>query len=188
MMNLIPRFIAPAALLTCLIGTAALLFDQTQPTPAPAGPARPDAYMESITAVMLDQQGRPKMQLKAPKLVYYAQQDATYLSFPELKLYSKSPQPWLITSQRAIARQGYSAVDFWEDVHIQRTASLTESATLIETSHLLIHPDEKTAETRDSITLTQAHTLIKAVGLFANMDTGNINLLSQTWGEYVPDV
>ncbi|RDI48782.1 LPS export ABC transporter periplasmic protein LptC [Aquicella lusitana] len=146
----------------------------------------PDAFMEDVVAVIMGKQGKPKMKIVTPKMVHYSENDTTQLLAPQLTLYRKSPQPWYITSKYAKSTQGIDTVDFWEDVVIHHSADTDNPATLIKTPTLTVHPNEQTADTKDHITMIQPNTIVKAVGMHADMNTGNINLLSQARGEYVP--
>lgn len=147
----------------------------------------PDAFMENVTATIMDKYGKPKMKIVTPKMTHYAENDSTQLITPELTLYRKSPTPWYITADHATATQGADAIQFQKDVVIHHAADIDHPATLIKTPSLLVHPNDQTAETNELITMTQPNTLIKAIGMRANMNTGDIKLLSQAKGEYVPN-
>jgi lipopolysaccharide export system protein LptC len=122
-----------------------------------------------------------------PRLVHYPQDDMTYLTAPELTLYRpSSPLPWLIKSQHAKSMHGVDEVNFWDDVSIHHAADANNPTTLIKTNTLLVHPNKQTAETAELITMVQPNTIIKAIGMHADMNTGNIQLLSNARGEYVP--
>lgn len=147
----------------------------------------PDAYMEGVTSIVMNKQGKPRMILATPKLTHYAENDTTDLVAPQLTMYRNSPQPWYITSDHAKATQGTETVDFWDNVNIHHSADNKNPATLIKTTTLTVHPNKQVAETKDDITMVQPSTIVKATGMYADMNTGNINLLSAARGEYVPD-
>lgn len=146
----------------------------------------PDAFMEDVTALILDKEGKPKMKIVTTKMVHFTSMDKTHLSSPQLTLYRKSPQPWFITSKNAIATQGIEQVDFFDNVIINHPADVSNPATLIKTTSLTVHPNEETAETNEFITLIQPNITVKATGMHANMKTGDIKLLSEARGEYAP--
>lgn len=151
-----------------------------------SSPLLPDAFMEDISALILDKQGKPKIKIVTPKMVHYTKNDTTHLTMPQLTLYRKSPKPWFITSHYAKATQGIDHVDFWENVNIHHAADEEHPATLIKTSTLTVYPNKQIAETGDFITLTQPNIVVKAKGMHADMNTGNIKLISHARGEYVP--
>jgi lipopolysaccharide export system protein LptC len=146
----------------------------------------PDAFMEDVSALILDVEGNPHLRIVTPKMVHYTDDDVTHLETPTLTLYRKSPQPWRITATYAKAIHGTDQLDFWDNVIIQHTADQHAPTTLIKTPTLTIHPTSHTAETKDSITLIQPSIVVKSQGMYADMDSGDIHLLSDARGEYVP--
>lgn len=148
----------------------------------------PDGYMEVVEATILDKNGKVSMKIVTPKMIHFAKGDTTDFVEPQLTLFHQSPTPWFITSKTAVAQHGIDQVLFHQDVTVHRPADFNNPATVIKTISLLVHPNDKTAETSDPITMTQPNTIINAVGMFADMNTGNIKLLSQAKGEYDPDV
>lgn len=147
----------------------------------------PDAYMEDVTAVFMDQFGKPKMKIVTPKLTHYLNDDTTQLTDPQLTLYRKSPVPWYVTSHYAKATHGIDNVDFREDVTIHHPADANMPATIIKAPTLIVHPTSETAETNEEIELIQPNITVRATGMRANMNSGSIQLLSHAKGEYVPD-
>lgn len=148
---------------------------------------QPDAFMREINAIIMDKLGRPSLKIVAPKLIHYQHNDTTQLQDPQLTLYRKSPNPWYITAKYAKATEGMEKVNFWDDVVIHHAADSNSPATVIKTESLLMHPSQQTAETTDPITMIQPNIVVKAVGMYADMNTGNIKLLSQSKGEYAPN-
>ncbi len=147
---------------------------------------RPDALMENVTALILDKQGKPKLKVITPKLVHFPSGDTTRFTSPQLTLYRHSPKPWFITSQYAKASQGIENIDFWDHVIIHHAADENNPATIIKTSMLTVFPNKNLAQTTQHITMTQPSLVVKAIGMHANLKTGDIKLLSQARGEYVP--
>lgn len=147
----------------------------------------PDAYMEDVTAVILDKVGKVTMKIVTPKMVHYAKDDHTNFTNPQLTLFHKSPNPWFVESKTAFANHGIERVIFKGDVNIHHPADFNNPATVIKTNSLIVHPNNKTAETSDPVTMIQPGSIMKAVGMQADMESGNIKLLSQAQGEYVPD-
>ncbi len=147
----------------------------------------PDAIMEGVNALIMDQYGKPTMKILTPKLLYYKAADATHFISPALTLYRKSSQPWQVSANVADATSGMDHIDFRENVAIHHAADESHPATFIKTEHLRVHTITQTAETDDLITLTQPNILMNAIGMRADMTTGHIQLLSQARGEYFPD-
>lgn len=174
---------------TMIIGVAALITLSYRPQTNASNNndvQLPDAFMEEVNAVVMDKQGKPSMKMITPKLVHYAEDDSSQFVTPQLTIFRKSPQPWYITSKSGRATDGIENVDFWDDVVIQHAADVSSPATLIKTITLTVHPNKQTAETTAAIQLIQPNATITATGMFADMNSGDIRLLSQARGEYVP--
>lgn len=159
---------------------------QPQPRTAAHSSLLPDAFMEQVSAVIMDKQGKPNLKIVSPKMVHYAANDTTQLIKPELTIYRKSPKPWYITANYAKATQGVDNISFRENVTIHHAADENNPATLIKTPTLTVHPNKRTAETNDLITLIQPNLTVKATGMYADMNSGDIKFISQARGEYVP--
>ena len=171
------------------VGVAAwttLLSLRPQPTATVQTASLPDAFMEDVSAVIMDKLGRPSMRIVTPKLVHYVENDRTDFVSPTLTIYRKSPNPWLITAKFGKATEGIENVNFWEDVVVHHAADPANPATVIKTATLTVHPNKQTADTTDLITLIQPSIVVKATGMHADMNTGDIKLLSQAKGEYEP--
>jgi LPS export ABC transporter protein LptC len=147
---------------------------------------QPDAYMENVVALILDKQGKPSMKIVAPKMTHYNERDTTHLTTPTFTIYRKSPNPWYIQSKYAKALNGTEQVHFSDHVVIHHAADITNPSTLIRTDTLLVKPKAQTAETSDKITMEQPHLTVNAVGLFADLNSGDIKLISNAQGTYVP--
>ncbi len=179
------NYITPI-LISLIVLTFALMYRPSTVTDSIRS-SLPDAIMEDVVSVAYDKQGKPRIKIATPRMVHYLDNDATDLTTPEVTLYRKSPQPWRITSQYAKATDGANKVDFWENVIIQHTGDTSTPTTLIKTPTLTVHPELQTAQTEDPITLIQPSIVVKSIGMYADMDSGNIKLLSEAVGEYVPD-
>lgn len=169
------------------VGFAAWLTLSYQPqlaTDEPLQNQKPDAYMETVNAVIYDKLGKVKMKIATPRMVHYPEHDTTQFTEPQLMLYRKSPKPWHVTANNALATDGMETIHFWDNVAIHHPADQGNPATFIKTIKLIVHPNKQTAETDEAITLMQPNLVVNGVGMFADMNTGSIKLLSQTRGEY----
>lgn len=147
----------------------------------------PDAFMEDVNALIMDKDGKLNIKIDAPKLVHFNKDDRSQLTSPKITLYRQSPIPWLITAESAIATDGIDNVQFDKDVVIRHAMDIATPETVIKTNTLLVHTNKKTAETDDRITMLQPNLTVKSIGMFADMNSGDIRLLSQVRGQYAPN-
>jgi len=145
-----------------------------------------DTFMENVTAVVLDQQGNPRLKLVTPKMIHYPANDTTEMVAPEFDLYRHSPQPWHINAKHGKAQQGIEKIDLWDEVVIHHPADIQHPSTLIQTPALTIYPSQQTAETKEAITIQQPNLIVHAIGMKADLNTDTLQLLSQAKGEYEP--
>lgn len=180
-------------LLSCFLILAAglatwltLIHLQGQPLIQPIK-ATPDAIMEEMNATIMNKQGKVSMKIMTPKMTHYANDDTADLINPAITVYRNSLQPWYITSKYARTMNGMEKIDFWNDVIVHHYADLHNPATLIKTPSLTFYPDKQTAETRALITLIQPNIVVKGAGMYTDMKTGYVKLLSDARGEYAPN-
>ena len=120
-------------------------------------------------------------------MLHFPENDLTEITQPHLKIYRNSREPWYVTAKRAQALQGMKEIHFWDDVNIQHAPDEKTPETTITTPSLTIFPNQQTAETADEITLMQPNLVVKALGMHADMVSGEIKLLANSRGEYVPN-
>lgn len=153
----------------------------------PQDPVMPDAFMENVSATFLDKTGKITMKIETPRMIHYAKEDTTNFFDPHVAVYHRSSNPWIIAAKTATANHGIDHVLFRDDVTVHHPADFNNPATVIRTTVLTVHPNDKTAETAEAISMEQPNSVVTAIGMFADMDAGSIKLLSQAKGEYVPD-
>jgi lipopolysaccharide export system protein LptC len=170
-----------------LLSTWTVLLTQKKPDKALASSTPlPDGFMEDVTAVIMNKYGKPRMKVLTSKLLHFPEDDTTHLSFPKITIYRQSPQPWYVRANYATAKQGIDHIDFFENVTLHHPADQHNPATMITTPTLSVHTQEEKIETQAFITLTQANTVINAKGMQVEMRSGDVKLLSEARGEYVP--
>ena len=151
-------------------------------------PTQSDGFMIDVIAIKTNAAGQPKSTLISPKLTHYPKNNQTKLLKPHFTFLSKKPRenPWQITANFGLATQGITKVLLWDHVVIHQATSQANKDTRILTSKLTVYPNKNFAKTNKNVVLYQPGSVVKSKGMEANFDTGAINLLSQSRGEYVP--
>ncbi len=145
-----------------------------------------DIFMTDIIATILGQDGAPTLRVVSPDLMHYNDDNATRLALPHVTIYRRSPTPWQVTSQTALATDGLQQIVFSDNVQIMHPADSQTAATTVTTHSLTVFPDTEQAHTNDPVTITQPDTKVYGVGMQADLRNGNIHLLSDTRSVYVP--
>jgi lipopolysaccharide export system protein LptC len=146
----------------------------------------PDALMEDVVATIMNKEGTPTLKVSTPRMVHYANNDATDIEKPVVTVYRHTPNPWLITSDYARATSGTTQILFWRNVVLNHAADNENPATIMHTEALTVFPNQRTAQTDQPITINQPDLTVHATGMLADMNEGTVKLLSKAQGEYVP--
>jgi len=174
-----------------LAALAALTFwlDRTvQPPPrGTPGPIRhdPDYIVDNLAALRTNEAGVAVYTLSAKRMVHYPDDDTTLLTHPHFVTY-RSSQPVTITSSEALLSSNGENVYFKDDVKVTRAAQGTQSELVMRTTYLHVIPDDNIAKTDRHVTITDAATVVNAVGLELNSETRVLKLLSRVQGTYDP--
>ena len=171
----------------CLVTTWLVLsFSSPQPGVVLPTAGQPDAILRQVNSYIFDKQGRLQFNISTPYLSHLAQQDTTQLRVPIFTFYRPARTPWRLTAQLATGQAGLQDILLQHQVHLTHTADAKNPETILETNQLTLHPYQKTAETPALVTLTQPGLSMRSIGMRANLNTGDIMLLSNAAGTYLP--
>ena len=174
-------------LLLALLATLTFWLDQAvNPGPKTNEAERhdPDYIVENVAARRMDADGEIKHTLHARRMTHYPDDDSTTLEAPRFVSNASARAPVTITSRTAKVSSGGENVYFETDVHATRAAYANRSELVLTTSFLHVIPDENIARTDRPVTITDAHTVARAVGLELNSETRIIKFLSSFEGTY----
>ena len=181
--------IFPVLLLGALAALTFWLDQVVQPPPrAPDGASRhdPDYIVENLTALSTNEAGKAAYTLSAAKMVHYPDDDTTHLTQPRLISYRSVEAPVTITSKEALVSSNGENVFFKDDVKVTRAAYGDQSEMVMVTTYLHVIPDDNIAKTDRPVTITDAATVVNAVGLELNSETRILKLHSRVRGTYDP--
>lgn len=148
---------------------------------------RPDAFMENVSALVTNRDGKATLKIESPKMIHYHNNDMTYIEKPHIIIYRQTSEPWHINSDFAKATKGIDQILFWDNVVIRHEPDEGNPETTIKTATLTVFPHDQIAKTEDKITLLQPNTSVYGIGLLANMNNGSIKLLKEARGDYAPN-
>lgn len=176
------------------ISLAIKLFIAIDKRTKPAEPTtvqQPDAFAENIKATRYDKTGQIASELTIPKLVHYQQNNETIFFNPKMLLFYKNQQPWVITSDKGTANQGFDQIELIGHVILYQQAGPNNHESTITTEKMLIDTKSQIASSNAPIQMQQKAKngtvmMMQAIGIKAFQKTGEIQLLSKVRGEYVP--
>lgn len=146
----------------------------------------PDYIVDHLTAVRMSDVGAASYMLSAAKMLHYPDDDSTQLTTPRFVSYSSARAPVTITASEALVSADGENVYFQDDVRVTRAAYGEVSELVMRTAFLHVIPDDNVARTNRPVTITDAATMVTAVGLELNSETHVIKLLSKVRGTYDP--
>ncbi len=172
-------------------------------------PDTPEAYATHLVLSELDNQGNVKSRYYADKAIRYPN-NITDLTVPRAILYNTTDDgvsdtldiggmlavngnsqthhtkpPWVINAEHGQLREGGDVLFLWGNVHISQAKSNTNLGTVLVTSELTYYPKTRLADTAKPVEIKQSNSnQVNAVGMKANLNTGEITFLSQMRGRY----
>jgi lipopolysaccharide export system protein LptC len=176
----------PLLLLAVLAGLSFWLDQAVQQGTKGNGSERhdPDYIVEKIVAHRMDAKGDIKHTLYAERMTHYPDDDSTHLVTPRFISNASARAPMSITSRTARVSSGGEHIYFETDVRATRAAYDDKSEMVMETSFLHVTPDDHIARTDRPVTVSDAHTVARAIGLELNSETRTVKFLSQFRGTY----
>lgn len=168
-----------------LLGILAVTYwldQKTQPEEEKADSSKlhnPDAVVDNVSAVTLNQQGTPHFVMAAKQLVHYSDDDSTDLTEPDVTAIAPLRADVHMTARTGTLSSKGDVIELHNDVHIVRAASATQSELVMQTEYLKVMPNLETAQTDRPVTMDDANDHVDAVGMEMDNKAQIIKLLAQ---------
>ena len=145
----------------------------------------PDAYMEDFTTYIMGENGKPRHELSASYMAHFSFDDHSEFISPEFIFYRPDKSLWVMSAKRGVAENSSKQINLQGKVTILHRKTVTSEAELrMETSDLLIRPNESYAETDKLITIISGEHKLQSNGFRAYFNDGRVELLSRVRGVY----
>ncbi len=139
----------------------------------------PDAIVDNLHAVTLNQQGKPSFIMSAKQLVHYADDDSTTLAEPDISALSPPrPNIYMSAAKGTLSSKG-DVIELMENVKIVRAPSKTSDELTVTTDYIKLIPELETAQTHKTVTVIENNNRISAVGMEMDNKARIIKLLSR---------
>ena len=125
----------------------------------------PDVFANRIEVTVLDESGQSAYRIVADSLLHSPNAQRFDLSRPVIEVNRPGGTRWNISSERGQMTDQGDLVWFLGEVNMQRQGS---NPLHIQTSDILVKPDEELAETDKAVTVSSALYKIDAIGLKAD--------------------
>ncbi|NIR58410.1 MAG: LPS export ABC transporter periplasmic protein LptC [Gammaproteobacteria bacterium] len=179
------------ALVAVLLVLAVLLTwwlkERVAPAPGPppvSVPEKVDYYLEGFTLTAMRPDGSRHYRLRARRMTHYPDEDVSRLRAPRLSFYDPPAAPWEVRSERGRVSGDGERVWLTDDVRVTREGSPENRPLRLETSALLVRPEDAYGETDRPVRLRSAALVARATGLRAHLGRAYLELLSEVTSRY----
>jgi lipopolysaccharide export system protein LptC len=155
----------------------------------------PDYYVEKFNFVRLPNNGKANYTISGERLTHLPKTDNFEIRQPRINSFDADKPPLNIRADRAIVEQKSSlAVPAREhdQIHLQgqvqvvRPDSAASGYFELQSEYLLLLPDDNIIKTDQAITMLTNSSEIHAVGMIANNETQQIQMLSKVRASFGP--
>ncbi|MFL0810200.1 MAG: LPS export ABC transporter periplasmic protein LptC [Agarilytica sp.] len=149
----------------------------------------PFALARGTVTTHYQKDGSINYTFNADRLEHYRQQNEsreiyTLVENPQLVIY-QDDEPWFVNARKGKIFSPEQEIELWSKVQIDHT-NFEGLETKIETEKLMIDPNNKVANTEESVKISADTAVIEGRGMDANMKTERLRLLSNVRGVYEP--
>jgi lipopolysaccharide export system protein LptC len=143
-----------------------------------------DYYVEKFDFVRLGPTGDARYNLSGDRLTHNPQDNSYYVLQPVMHSFGQNRPPMVSRSDYAIVRNNNTEVHMHDHARINRPAYADKQAFQLQSSYLLLLPDEHIIKTPKPVELTLGLSTLTGVGMVANDATGEFKLSSNVKGRY----
>jgi lipopolysaccharide export system protein LptC len=150
--------------------------------------SEPDYYVERFNFIRLPNNGQANVSIVGDKLTHYPRSDDLEIQQARITSFSPDKSPMYIRALRAVIEQKsnqtspireHDQIHLLGDVQVDRPATSTSSFMQLTSDYLLVLPDENTMKTDTAVTMITATSEVHAVGMTADNNTQQVQLLSK---------
>ena len=151
----------------------------------PRPPHTPDYWIEDLTALTMDLQGRPRRRLSAASMRHFPDDESTELTRPEMLLLAPGKPPWRVRAEGGWVSSDGALILLQGEVHIDREEGEDVRPLHLVTRDLRVQPKDEYAETDSPVQMESGALWLKSIGLQAWLrEPVRIKLLSDVRGYY----
>lgn len=153
----------------------------------PATPnSEPDYYVENFTFVRMSKTGEARYNISGRRLTHYPADDSHLIEQPVVNSFSIERPPIKGTADRAIVDNTSSRVHLYDNVHIDRPATVTDRHFHLASDYLLLLPDEDIMQTDQPAVITIGKSTLRGSDMWANNATRELRMSGNVHATYQP--
>lgn len=177
----------PLALIALLAALTTWLSRIAQPLdaePASLRSAEPDYEVERFQAIAYDVQGHPRYRLAAEAMRHHIDQVGTALIRPTFSYEHPHRPPLRAQAERGWISPDGERVELIDAVRVEQAAHADRPAILLDTEHLVLHPQARTLATDTPVRIERGNSHIVAQALRADANLGTLHLTGKVKSHY----
>jgi len=147
----------------------------------------PDYFLENFKVTIYQPNGAPSYRLNAQHLNHYPDDDTMAMQMLRIEYLGQPEQTWITTANAGTAYENIEVMHLTGDVQIHRQTSDPGHAYTINTEALRIDFPKKHATTDARVKIVSKNSTIAAKGMIVDLEAGEMTLLSEARGHYVPE-
>lgn len=159
----------------------------TSDTPKKNTPPSADSFMREVHYTMYDKQGHWQNRFYTPYLQHFSSKNMALMDNPHLISRGQDQLIWNITALHGVSEQDGKIIHLHDNVDVERIQAAGQTPSHLTTTTLTAYPNKKYVVTDQPVTIIQPGSIVHSIGLTADLNTGDIQLLSTTRGTYVKD-
>ncbi|MDH5711825.1 MAG: LPS export ABC transporter periplasmic protein LptC [Gammaproteobacteria bacterium] len=142
-----------------------------------------DVFINDFTITAMNEAGEPSYTLRARRMEHYNDNQYARLDQPFIEFRQKD-QHWLISARNGEIDDDSQLITLRDDVVLQQQGK--ENPIRLETQHLEIDTRAQLAKSTETVSIIQKEFNLKSEGMILDNATGQLELLREVEGNYVP--
>jgi lipopolysaccharide export system protein LptC len=147
-------------------------------------PHNPDAFVNTLSVIVMNEQGHREYQFTSPHLLHYAENDRTTFTLPHLILYEENVPPWTLKALQGEALHGQTQITLTGSVTMTQPKGAANVSTVIKTENAVLYSKEKLVTTDKFISAIEPNASAQGIGMKLDLNHQTLDLFSHVKGQY----
>ena len=146
----------------------------------------PDYFISNVKSVIYDKAGSPAYRFEAEHLEHFPDNESMEIKKLKVTLVDKEGQTWLVFADRGILYKRTEILQLNENVIVKNDTKVSADKLELQTDQLRVDFANRVATSPSAVKMFGQNSTISAVGMKIDMTSGELTLLSNAKGHYVP--
>jgi lipopolysaccharide export system protein LptC len=147
----------------------------------------PNSIVSGMALTQMSKTGQLDYQFFSPLVYHFTPQNRSNATHPVAYFYKPGQPRWKLTANAAYALDNNKIVHLIDNVRAHQNAGKKNKSLTLTTDRMTLYPQQKVAFNKVFVKAIEPGLTITAVGFHADMNKGEIKLLSKTKANYSGD-